>query len=235
MRRFIFTLVVFQIFILCAAGQTVKLTVRTGPRWIHKFKVMPLLTVKTRPQMAFWAVGESGEMETYFVTEKFAKASWRGAPGDTSEKRRPSALPFFTHMMGKGSPVLPTRSSPLPDVVTYATPKDGFVRSFSSKFNGRAVFYFEVNQSLDFNEFYSKEAVPGSPGYSGGKSGSGQPALIYKADLDLSRPGKYPLILSGCSSADGSHGRMDADLERITDADNIVGDVTVEIIQETGF
>lgn len=49
----------------------------------------------------------------------------------------------------------------------------------------------EVNHSTDFNDCYPKNDPAGDAHYSGGKEGSGQPALIYRADEDLSKYFSY--------------------------------------------
>lgn len=52
----------------------------------------------------------------------------------------------------------------------------------------------EVNHSTDFNDYFPKNAQVGDSNYSGGKEGSGQPAVIYKAEVDLTT-GKKTLRL----------------------------------------
>lgn len=55
----------------------------------------------------------------------------------------------------------------------------------------------EVNHSSDFNDSYPKNAPAGDAHYSGGKEGSGQPALIYRADVDLSKYFSYYCFCAG--------------------------------------
>lgn len=46
------------------------------------------------------------------------------------------------------------------------------------------VVKIEINHSTDFNDFYPKTAQVGDPNYAGGSEGSGQPAVIYAAQID---------------------------------------------------
>ncbi len=241
MKKYLF--LIFFILLLQPAGwgesATVRLKVTPGDSWVHKFKVMPFFSVKTRPQMAFWSENASGKTLVYFVTEKFGKASWRGAPGDKSEIRRPSALPRFSYEYGKSlgqGMFLPDRNTPMPDTVTSATPSEGFERSFTLTYEngGETAFYFEVNHSTDFNVTYPKDADEEDARYSGGKYGSGQPALIYGVNADLSKPGVYAMRLLGHAEPSGKDGGLYSDLSGITTAADIVGSVEIIIEKEGG-
>ena len=80
----------------------------------------------------------------------------------------------------------------------------------------------------DFNDAYPKEAEPGSPGWSGGAMGSGQPALVWAATVDLtSRDSCWQARPIGHSSPDGTDGRIDLDLSQLTSALRIVHRIAV--------
>ena len=99
------------------------------------------------------------------------------------------------------------------------TPKEGLKRF---------VVKIEINHSTDFNEFYPASAREGDANYSGGKMGSGQPAVVYAATVDLSSgQHEFPAALIGHSSPDGSDGSVDPDLSTLTSALHIVKGIVI--------
>ena len=69
-----------------------------------------------------------------------------------------------------------------------------------------------------------------TPGYSGGRHGSGQPAVVYAADVDLSSGSEeFEAVLVGHSSPDGSSGGIDPDISGLTSALRIVERITIRV------
>ncbi len=94
----------------------------------------------------------------------------------------------------------------------------------------RFVVKIEVNHSTDFNAHYPEDAVEGESNYSGGKMGSGQPSLVYVAEVDLTKEQKeFIATLKGHGSPDGSDGEVYPDLSGITSARSILKSITVWI------
>ena len=158
----------------------------------------------------------------------------RSLPAHPLREREDSleALPVWCHARGvryDDGLYLPTRSQPLTDATSGATPRGAFVIGFSSdSLPQRFVIRAEVNHSTDFNDAYPKEAEPGSPGWSGGAMGSGQPALVWAATVDLtSRDSCWQARPIGHSSPDGTDGRIDPDLSQLTSALRIVHRIAV--------
>lgn len=88
----------------------------------------------------------------------------------------------------------------------------------------------ELNHSIDFNDSYPKNAKEGDANYSGGKEGSGQPALVYEAMVDLTTGQKtFNAQLIGHSSPDGTSGTIYKDMSGITTALKIVKQITVTV------
>jgi len=126
---------------------------------------------------------------------------------------------------------MPTAADPVVDALTSATPKEGFELALEPATGLRQFrILVEVNQSLDFNEAYPEGAVDGEAGYSGGAFGSGQPSLVYYADIDLddSAVGSYDFALLGQGSPSGSGGSIDPAFG-ITDAANIIGLISAKV------
>ena len=82
----------------------------------------------------------------------------------------------------------------------------------------------------DFNEAFPKSAKEGEANYSGSKEGSGQPAIVYAANVDLSSGEKsFEANLVGHSSPNGSSGEVSKDTSELTTALQIVKRITVII------
>jgi len=195
------------------AERHIVVRVEPGERFRHPMKVMPLLTVKNPPQMAIWLETADGAyVETVLLTRRTGEQSWRKAPGDNisgSEITRPEALPVWS---ARGA-----------DASSMATPKSGFEARAAVDQPDDLVIWLEVNHSTDFNSAYPVDARPGQAGYSGGPWGSGQPSLVYRADLEgETAAGQTELILVGHGSPDGTTGQVYSSLEGITDAKSIV-------------
>lgn len=196
-----------------------------GEAWIHDFSAF----VKNPPQFSLWAEDESGGyVKTLYATKKIAKEAWVFNGGN----RRKEALPYWSRKRGVAYPdglYLPTKERPLTDGLTGSTPKAAFSLSFDPPEGlNRFYVYLELNHSTDFNAAYPIEAAPGTSAYSGGKEGSGQPALVYRVLIDMSAdPAGATCELVGHSSPDGSDGSVDPDVAGIDSALKILGGFTV--------
>jgi hypothetical protein len=196
-----------------------------GEAWIHGFSAF----AKNPPQFSLWIEDESGRyVKTLYATKKIAKEAWVFNGGN----RRKEALPYWSRKRGIVYPdglYLPTKEQPLTDGLTGSTPKAAFTLSFDPLEGLTRFFvYLEVNHSTDFNAAYPADAAPGTQAYSGGKEGSGQPALVYRVLIDMSADSAgaaYELV--GHSSPDGSDGSVDRDVTGIDSALEILGGFTV--------
>lgn len=202
-----------------------------GANWLHDFPLFLGIKRKNAPQVAVWIENVSGRyLSTVYATDKIATQSWMASGGN----RRKEALPAWCHARGvqyEDGLYLPTKKRPLADGISGATPRGSFDVKLSSKGAPRQfVVKVEVNHSTDFNEFYPKDAKEGEPGWSGGDMGSGQPALVYAARIDLDSGIKeYEAKLIGHSSPDGTDGTVDPDVSTLTSALDIVERITVTI------
>lgn len=221
-----------------AAGKSLTVDLEKGEHYIHKMKILPLITIKSPPQIAVWLGDSKGNyVETLFVSRKTATQKWSKAPKDKTPKdkiRRQESLPHWAHKRGvqyADGLYLPTREEPLPDSITSASPKGSFILNTKMAEDLKQFRIFaEINASLDFNEYFPEEAGVEDDNYSGGAWGSGQPALIYSAEIDLSlEKQNYVLHLIGHSSPDGSNGNIYQDLAGLTTAKDLVRKITVTI------
>lgn len=205
--------------------------VEKGENWLHDFPLMLGIHKKNAPQIAVWIEDPQGNyLSTVYVTHKIATQGWMASGGN----RRREALPCWGHARGIQSEdglYLPSKKQPLTDAVSGATPQGSFSVKLSPHGTlQRFVVKIEINHSTDFNEHYPKTAREGEAGYSGGKEGSGQPALVYAAGIDLgSAQREYTAWLIGHSSADGSDGEIDPDLSTLSTALTIVKEITIRV------
>ena len=163
-----------------------------------------------------------------YVTHKIATQSWQASGGN----RRKEALPHWCYQRGiqyEDGLYLPTKKEPLTDGITGATPKGSFnVKMSPTGKLKKFIVKIEINHSTDFNDAYPKSAKEGDANYSGGKEGSGQPALVYATEVDLAS-GKKEFVASliGHSSPDGSNGNITKDTSSLTTALHIVKKITI--------
>ena len=134
-------------------------------------------------------------LSTLYITHKIATQSWQASGGN----RRKEALPHWCYSRGikyTDGLYLPTKDQPLVDGLSGATPQGSFnVKLRTKDMPKQFVVKVEINHSTDFNEYYPKSAQEGEKNYSGGKEGSGQPAVIYAALVDLTSGKNHSKLL----------------------------------------
>ncbi len=191
------------------------------------------------PLMALWIEDTTGKyIQTLYVAESIAKGTY--GHGDASAGkwmpgplRRPATLPVWAHSRGVREDdgyYIPTAGTALPDAVTGATPPGDFVVISRLLQNNPSVVdvYFEINQSWDWNEYWTNNKYPDDEEY----KTSCQPALVYRARINLSVPGATAgLDLIGHGHYAGKDGEIYTDLSTITTAKNITKKAWVKIEQ----
>jgi hypothetical protein len=207
----------------------IKIQIKAGKNWLHDYPLFLGITKKNPPQFAIWLEDTNGNyISTLYATYKIATESWMSNNGN----RRKEALPYWCHKRGIVYPdglMLPTKNQPLTDGITGATPKgDKEIQLKLKDPNQRYVIKAEFNHSLDFNNFFPENAKEGDENYSGGKEGSGQPAVVYSAIIEPNSK-SVNLQLIGRSSSDGTSGTLFTDLEKLSSAKFIVKNISIEI------
>ena len=143
-------------------GGDVQIRIEKGEEWLHDFPVVLGIKKKNPPQLAIWLEDTAGNyFSTVYVTHKIATQSWRIAGGN----RRKEALPHWCYTRGvkyDDGLYLPTKSCPLADGISGATPQGDFeVKLRPKDLSKRFVVKIELNHSTDFNDFYPKSAREG--------------------------------------------------------------------------
>ncbi|MFP4467347.1 MAG: hypothetical protein ACLFN2_00085 [Bacteroidales bacterium] len=187
------------------------------------------------PLMAVWIEDSNGNyIQTLFVAESIGRGVFRH--GDSSDGRwkpgpirRPAALPYWSHQRGiraEDGYYLPTHDNPVPDAITGPTPKGNFIlHSRASAGSSREfIVLLELNQSWDWNEYWTNNKFPGDEHY----MSSSQPALVYMVSVDLDNGiSEYELLPAGHSHWSGQNGNLYEDLETITTALDIAETIMV--------
>lgn len=206
-----------------------EINIETGENWLHDFPLFLGISKKNAPQFAVWIEDTNGKyLSTVFATHKIATEGWV----DNKGNRRKEALPYWCHQRGivyEDGLMLPTKKHPLTDGISGATPKENKTLQVRlTDFSEPIVIKAEFNHSLDFNDYFPKDARPGDANYSGGEMGSGQPAVVYAATI---YPGAKNTVLQfiGYSSPDGSDGNLYHDLWKLSSATSIVKNITVTL------
>lgn len=208
-----------------------KISIEQGDTWLHDYPLFWGIKKKNPPQIAVWIEDMGGNyISTIYVSHKIATQSWQAA----GENRRKEALPHWCHKRGivyEDGLYVPTQNNPVADAISGATPQSGFnLKMTPSEKLQKFIVKVEVNHSTDFNENWPKAAKEGSSNYSGGKDGSGQPAVVYAAIVDLTADQKvFTAELIGHSSPDGKDGEIVDDVSSLTSALSIIKSVTIEV------
>jgi hypothetical protein len=117
------------------------------------------------------------------------------------------------------------------DGYTGATLLNNYLLSSSLKNpqSGKYTVFLEINQSFDFNDYYSSDRFPNDKIYSG-DGFSAQPSVVYQAQIDFdSSTQLYPMTLVGHGHHSGQNGEIDINTENLTTALAIVDRIIVDI------
>lgn len=217
---------------LVSYGQgDMKIQVIKGDEWLHDFPLFLGIKQKNPPQIAIWVEDMEGNYITsIYASHKVATNSWQSNGGN----KRKEALPVWNYARRVQAVDGVSGATPQASVdgISGATPRGSFDVKVSPVDNLKQfVIKVELNHSTDWNDNYPKNAKEGDTNYSGGKEGSGQPAVVYAVEIDLnSSRKKYSATIVGHSSPDGSNGNIYPDTSSLTSALNIAKEITINIL-----
>ncbi|MDR1200745.1 MAG: DUF2271 domain-containing protein [Tannerellaceae bacterium] len=206
----------------------IRVQVSKGDAWLHDFPFLLGTNQKNPPQIAIWVEDLTGNyITTIYVSHKIATESWQGS----GNNRRKESLPVWCHARGIKYPdglYLPTKDEPLADGISGATPHGNLdVKMRPVGDLKQFVMKIELNHSTDWNNNYPEDAKEEDANYSGD---SGQPAIVYSAEIDLDSSRKqYTATIIGHSSPDGNNGNICPDTSALTSALNIAKEITINI------
>lgn len=189
------------------------------------------------PLMAIWAEDEAGNfIQTIYVSESIGKGVFKRGDASTGrwlpgEIRRPASLPYWAHrrdVRASDGLYVPDPRDPVPDAFTGPTPPADFVirARLESAEKRILTLYFEINQTWDWNEYWTNNKFPDDAEY----KTSCQPALVYSTMIDLDRPrDEYFFKVIGHSHWSGKTGELFTDLSTITTALDIAKEISVRV------
>jgi len=189
------------------------------------------------PSFVLWAEDEQGKyIQTLFITESLGTGVF--GHGDASSGKwmpgeiiRPAAVPYWAHKRGvraENELYMPTKENPIPDAYTGATPSGSFLirARFDEQPPESFRILFEINQSWDWNEYWTNNKYPDDKEY----KTSCQPALVYMTEIDMKNPQQsYEMKVIGHSHYSGMTGELFTDLSTITTALNIAKNIRITI------
>jgi hypothetical protein len=191
------------------------------------------------PMMAIWLEDTLGRyIQTLFVNLSMATSVY-GHGDNTSGAwqpgvvRRPAALPYWSFKRGVRASdglFIPDPEEPVADAYTGATPTGSFLLQTKTDetLQGKVNILFETNQPWDFNEYWTNGKYPEEYEY----RNSAQPAVVYRATIDLSSPAEeYILSPVGHSHYSGLDGELYSDLTTLTTALDIFKEITVKVVR----
>lgn len=189
------------------------------------------------PLMAVWLEDTAGNyLQTLYVNESTGKgffnyAQQQQGKWQPGELVRPASLPVWAHrrnIKNRLGNFMPTAQMPVPDAYTAATPPAGFVLMSrpDKPLQGKVVVMMEINQSWDWNEYWTNNKFPDDDDY----KSSAQPSVVYAATIDMDAPAqKANMTAIGHGHHSGSNGALTRDLSTLTTALQIVQQATVEV------
>lgn len=189
------------------------------------------------PLYAIWLANENGKfIQTLYISESighgvFKHASHKAGRWLAGEMQRPASLPYWAHQRGiknEFGTYLPTPKKPEVDAYTGATPQKSFIMHLKTEktLKGKYKIMLELNQSWDWNEFWTNDLFPLDKEY----QTSSQPALVYSVDIDTENPAfQYEMRPVGHSHYSGLDGSLTNDLSTITTALKISGKIFVKL------
>ena len=191
------------------------------------------------PTFAIWLEDmNENYIQTLFATRYIATGIFQFGPVNDSvwgtepgEAYRPAALPYWNHKrieQPEIKKIMPEPQHPLPDAYSGATPTGDFILTTKSDnpLPGKFRILFEINQTWDWNEYWTNNRYPGNKDY----ASSSQPSVIYSVTIDTkSNIKEYTLNAIGHGHYAGNDGRLYTDLSTLTTALQIVKSIKVVI------
>lgn len=207
-------------------GMEVEIEFEKGPQHNH-------------PLMVVWTESTEGQyIETLYVPEsiskgvfqhgKKSKGSWEPGP-----IRRPAALPYWSHKRGvqeEDGYYIPTQETPMADAITGPTPQGNFILNshLLNQYSEQFRILLEINQSWDWNEFWTNDKYPDDIQY----KTSSQPSVVYGVTVFRNSNNKsYQMLPLGHGHYSGANGELYTDLSSLTTALEIAQKITVKVKQ----
>ncbi|MDO9256879.1 MAG: hypothetical protein Q7U54_15270 [Bacteroidales bacterium] len=178
------------------------------------------------PTFAIWIEDpKNGVTQTVFVTSRAGLGDWEG------KTDVPVALPKWFEVIRAEKQLQnqSTNKNPTADAITGATPKPGYFTSRVRVTPGsKWICWIEMNLSGDFNEQYKEydEVNKTTDEYA-----SGQPALIYKAEIEAAVGNTVMPEIVGMCLLNTEDEKIIQPLKGITTAMDVFDEINIAIIK----
>ena len=213
-------IIVAGVLILNTKGRTqVQVDIHQNKKLIH------LSTFSEPPQFAIWLEDpNTHELKTLFVTHRVAIGDWEG------KANVPVALPhWFQLFRGNSKSGLAKDKKDSDMAITGATPKeDYFTVRAEVKPGSEWICWIEMNLAGDYNEAFpefDRENLMED------EFACGQPALLYKADIQAVENMKFVPVLHAQTIWENGEIRVEPVSEGITSARNVFDTIRISIIK----
>ncbi len=186
--------------------------------------IIALSTYAEPPQFAIWIENiRTHELKTVFVTHRASIGDWEG------KTHVPVALPrWYDLFLEENTPFTVIEDEKFM-AVTGATPKkDFFSVRIEVKPGSRWICWIEVNLAGDYNEAFPELNLQT---FEEDEFATGQPALLYKAEIIAEEGRHYVPYLEALSTWKNGENEIEPVGEGITTAKNIFDTIQVSIIQ----
>lgn len=178
------------------------------------------------PTFAIWLENpENGLTQTIFVTYRAGKNDWEG------KASVPAALPKWDEIrrIDEQKQSLSGEAPQIVDVITGATPKPGyFITRAQVEPGSKWICWIEMNLSGDYNDYYREfdQLNMKTDEY-----GSGQPALVYKAEITATLNEKVVPDAIGMSLFNAQNGKIIQPTNGITTALDIFDEMSIKVVK----
>lgn len=174
------------------------------------------------PTFAIWLENpETKEIRAVYVTRRAAEGDWEG------KAEVPTALPQWFEIEKTRKQSLSKDNHP--DGFSGATPKPGYFTAETGLEPGsRWICWIEVNLAGDFNDTYAGNINEENEK---DKFLSGQPAILYKADIKVINDTVFQPYVVGMTVLGASDGKIIQPLYGITSATEIFDKIAISIVR----
>lgn len=212
-------------FVLVAYGRTWNKTELEIRLHINE-KLVQESTFGEPPTFAIW-IGEpgSGRAQTVFVTGRAGRGDWEG------KAAVPVALPRWFEVNEKEKQAAQHPGTHVPDemAISGATPTPGYFTTRVRVMPGKKLTcWMEVNLAGDFNASFPEFDVKNQ---TSDEYKTGQPALLYKAELQAEMGTEATPVIAGMAVLDSSGRVHILPPDGITTAKDIFDEITLRIIK----
>lgn len=178
------------------------------------------------PTFAIWLENpQTGVNKTIFVTRRAATGDWEG------KAHVPVALPrwFEVYQSESTTSSAPTLDKPADIAITGATPHPGyFTTRVRVEPESKWICWIEMNLSGDYNEHFQEVNREKN---TEDEFGTGQPALLYRAEIQAVLDKSVIPQIEGMSVLDETGVNSILEAEGITTAAGIFNEISISVVK----